>query len=91
MNGKCDRYNIIVVNLFIHTWGKKFSPWLQVVLLSEFDVRFNPDVYAPGIKHASSEVSEAKKRIVIAAVHPWFFIWIWASLDESNPAKETIS
>ena len=25
---------------------------------SEFDVRFNPDVYAPGIKHALSEVSE---------------------------------
>ena len=41
---------------------------------SEFDVRFNPDVYAPGIKHASSEVSEARKRIIIAAVHPWFFI-----------------
>ena len=41
---------------------------------AEFDVRFNPDVYAPGIKHASSEVSEEKKRIVIAAVHPWFSI-----------------
>ena len=28
-------------------------------LIAEFDVRFNPDIYAPGTKHAPSEVTLA--------------------------------
>ena len=27
-----------------------------MILIPEFDVRFNPDIYAPGTKHAPSEV-----------------------------------
>ena len=33
---------------------------MNLFFVTEFDVRFNPDIYAPGIKHASSEVSGFK-------------------------------
>lgn len=37
-------------------------------LISEFDVRFNPDIYAPGTKHAPSEVTLADLVLVLIKV-----------------------
>lgn len=37
-------------------------------LISEFDVRFNPDIYAPGTKHAPSEVTLANLMLVLMKI-----------------------
>lgn len=37
-------------------------------LIPEFDVRFNPDIYAPGTKHAPSEVTVADLMLVLIKV-----------------------
>lgn len=37
-------------------------------LISEFDVRFNPDIHAPGTKHAPSEVTLIKLVLVLIKV-----------------------
>jgi len=50
-------------------------------LIPEFDVRFNPDIYAPGTKHAPSEVTLADMAFVLIKVVPEFSLM---NIDGAN-------